>query len=109
MRRLPKPLHAPTDLALGPEGEWIYVLERRFTYLGGFAARFRRFARADLREGARVEAASLGTIETRPLAENYEGLATARDGSGRTVLYAISDDNFSALQRTLIVQFRVEE
>lgn len=100
---------APTDMALGPGGTWIYVLERRFTLIGGFAMRIRRFPLADLRPGARIEAALLGEITGAPLAENYEGLAAARGERGRTILYAISDDNFRALQRTLLVQFRVNE
>ncbi len=101
--------YAPTDLALGPEGVWIYLLERRFTLIGGFAMRLRRFPVAAIREGARLDPELLGEATARPLAENYEGLATARDARGRTILYAISDDNFMALQKTLIVQFRVEE
>jgi len=100
---------APTDMALGPDGIWVYVLERRFTLIGGFAMRIRRFPLADLVAGARIEADFLGEITGAPLAENYEGLAAAHDATGRTILYAISDDNFRALQRTLLVQFRVEK
>ena len=100
---------APTDLALGPDGDWIYVLERRFTLIGGFAMRIRRFPVAALRDDARIEADLLADVTLRSLVDNYEGLATARDAAGRTILYAISDDNFRAMQRTLLVQFRLEE
>ena len=100
---------APTDLALGPDGVWVYLLERRFTLIGGFAMRIGRFALADLREGAVIEAQMLAEALGPPLAENYEGLAAARDAAGRTVLYALSDDNFSALQRTVLLQFRLEQ
>ena len=34
-----------------------------------------------------------------------EGLAVHRDADGETVLTLISDDNFSPLQRTLLLQF----
>ena len=34
-----------------------------------------------------------------------EGLSVHRDGSGALVLTLISDDNFSPLQRTLLLQF----
>jgi len=100
---------APTDMAMGPQGAWVYLLERRFTLIGGFAMRLRRFPLDALREGARIEATPLTEITGPPLAENYEGLATARDAAGRTLLYIISDDNFRLAQRTLLLQMRVEE
>lgn len=100
---------APTDLASGPEGEWLYLLERRFTLIGGFGARLRRFPVAALAEGARIEAGLLAEIARPPLAENYEGLAVTRDAAGRGIVYMISDDNFRTLQRTLLVQFRMDE
>ena len=100
--------YAPTDLALGPEERWIYVLERRFTLIGGFGMRISRFPLDALREGTRIEPEPLAEATGAPLAENYEGLATVRDERGRTVLYAISDDNFLSLQRTLVLQFVLE-
>ncbi len=99
---------APTDIALGPNGEWVYVLERRFTLIGGFAMRIRRFPLTALRAGAKIDAALLLDTPAAPLTENMEGLAATSDKQGRTILYAISDDNFLALQRTLLLQFRVE-
>ena len=99
----------PTDLALGPDGDWVYLLERRFTLIGGFGARVRRFPLAALEEGARIEAELLAEIVRAPLAENYEGLAVTRDAAGRQIVYMISDDNFRALQRTLLLQFVLED
>jgi len=32
-----------------------------------------------------------------------------RDGSGRTVVYIISDDNFNPLQRNLLLMFELME
>jgi len=101
--------YMPTDLALGPGGEWVYLLERRFTLIGGFAMRLRRFELATLESGSRLDPDLLAEVVSPPLAENYEGLAATRDADGRTLLYVISDDNFMALQKTLLVQFRVEE
>jgi hypothetical protein len=34
-----------------------------------------------------------------------EGIAAHRGASGETIITLISDDNFSALQRTLLLQF----
>jgi hypothetical protein len=38
--------------------------------------------------------------------DNMEGLALARAG-GRTLLYVVSDDNFSAAQRTILLQLEI--
>ena len=40
--------------------------------------------------------------------ENMEGIAVWRDASGRTRLTLISDDNFTGLLRTLLLDFVVE-
>jgi hypothetical protein len=37
--------------------------------------------------------------------DNMEGIAAHRAASGETILTLISDDNFSLLQRTLLMQF----
>ena len=41
--------------------------------------------------------------------DNMEGLAVSQDEAGRTILTLVSDDNFSILQRTLILQFALHE
>ena len=99
----------PTDIALGPRGEWVYVLERRFTLIGGFSMRIRRFPLAELQAGAKIDAELLLDSPPAPLTENMEGLAATLDTAGNTILYAISDDNFRVAQRTLLLQFWAEE
>src|SRR5215471_3781342 len=41
--------------------------------------------------------------------DNMEGLSVHRSAGGETILTLISDDNFSALQRTLLLQFTLVE
>jgi hypothetical protein len=41
--------------------------------------------------------------------DNMEGLSVHRSAGGETVLTLISDDNFSAVQRTLLLQFTLAE
>ena len=41
--------------------------------------------------------------------DNMEGIAAHRSASGETILTLISDDNFSALQRTLLMQFALTD
>ena len=41
--------------------------------------------------------------------DNMEGLSVHRGAGGETVLTLVSDDNFSLLQRTLLLQFTLAE
>lgn len=91
----------PTDADVGPDGR-LYVLERAFFGLGGFASRVRSFALSD---SALTDARTL--FESPPgLHDNLEGLSVWRDASGAIWLTMISDDNFRAFQRTEIVEYR---
>jgi hypothetical protein len=46
--------------------------------------------------------------DDRAQIDNMEGLAVHRDAQGRTILTLISDDNYSILQRTLLLEFALE-
>ena len=41
--------------------------------------------------------------------DNFEAISATRGPDGGLRLYILSDDNFSALQRTLIMQFTLPE
>jgi hypothetical protein len=92
-----------TDMAFLPEGDAV-ILERRFSLFGGFACRLRRLEAASIRPGARVDGDVLYESEASHQVDNMEGLSVHREG-GETVLSLISDDNFSALQKTLLLEF----
>jgi hypothetical protein len=96
-----------TDCALLPGGD-LLVLERRFAWLRGYT-RIRRIASAELRPGALVEGSVLLQADFGQQIDNFEGLGLHRAASGETVLTLISDDNFSPLQRTLLMQFALVE
>jgi hypothetical protein len=83
----------------------VFVLERRFSMLGGFRARIVRLDAAEVRPGARPRGEELGVLRPPLLTDNMEGLAARRDADGRVLLYLVSDDNFIALQQTLLLQF----
>ncbi len=93
----------PVGADFGPDGRF-YLLERRFSLLGGFANRVRSFA---LSEGGLGDEIVL--FESRP-GQYYdlEGLAVWRDPQGRIRLTMISDDNFNFLQATEFVEYVVE-
>ena len=93
-----------TDAAPLPDGGLV-VLERRFRYSEGVQMRLRRIRSNELTAGATILGETLLEATDRYNIDNMEGIATHRGPSGETVITLISDDNFSALQRTMILQF----
>jgi hypothetical protein len=96
-----------TDCALLPGGD-LLILERRLSLLST-AVRLRRIASGDLRPGATVEGSVLLYATFGQQIDNFEGLGVHRTASGETVLTLVSDNNFSPLQRTLLMQFTLLE
>jgi hypothetical protein len=96
-----------TDCALTPKGD-LLVLERSFSRLRGAGMRIRRVPLASIQPGAAVDGPALIEADMNYQIDNMEGLSVHRDGSA-LVLTLISDDNFSIIQRTLLLQFTLEE
>jgi hypothetical protein len=95
-----------TDADFLPSGDMI-LLERWFHPLRGVAMRLRRVRLADIRAGARLDGEIVLEAHGRDFhVDNMEALAIHRGPDGATVLTLVSDDNFSAMQRTLFLQFR---
>ncbi len=92
-----------TDLAFLPEGD-ILLLERWYRPLAGVRMRIRRVAGASLRPGAVLDGRILIEADLGQEIDNMEGLCVHQD-EGRTVLTLVSDDNFSFLQRTVLLEF----
>lgn len=101
-------LFRPTAAALLPNGD-VLLLERRFTWIGGVAARLSRVSAGALRPGGLVAPVPLAELASPLTVDNFEGLAVGRGSLGETVIYLISDDNTNPLQRTLLLQFRLVE
>jgi hypothetical protein len=97
-----------TDAALLPGGD-VLLLERRFSWTSGLAVRMRRIALAAVRPGALVDGPVLFEADLGYEIDNMEGLSVHRLPSGEIVLTLVSDDNFSVLQRTLLLQFTLAE
>lgn len=97
-----------SDMALTPEGD-VLILERKFSWRIGLFIRMRRLALRTIAPGAVVDGPVLLDADLGQEIDNMEGLGVHRDARGETVLTLISDDNFSALQRTLLLQFTLAE
>lgn len=94
-----------TDLAFLPSGDML-LLERWYKPWRGVGMRIRRIAGRDLKAGALLDGPCLIEADLGFEIDNMEGLSVHLD-QGRTVLTLISDDNFSFLQRTLLLEFEL--
>ncbi|HEY5795794.1 MAG TPA: esterase-like activity of phytase family protein [Bosea sp. (in: a-proteobacteria)] len=92
-----------TDLAFLPDGD-LLLLERWYRPLRGVGMRIRRVAGASLKPGALLDGPYLIEADLGYEIDNMEGLCVHLE-QGRTVLTLISDDNFSFLQRTVMLEF----
>jgi hypothetical protein len=103
----PAPGLHPTA-ACAPPGGGLVVLERGFSPLAGVAVRVAMLPAGSLGPGALSQAATLARLEPPLALDNLEGLA-CRQTPGGLMLYLLSDDNFSPLQRTLLLAFLLPE
>jgi hypothetical protein len=97
-----------SDAALLPNGD-VLLLERKFSWTGGLSVRLRRIALGDIKPNAVVDGPILFEADLGYEIDNMEGLSVHRTATGETVLTLISDDNFSVIQRTLLLQFTLAE
>ena len=101
------PSFKPTDAHALP-GDDILLLSRRFSPLQGVAARFDivRFVPGTEDRPPALVRRPLALFEPPLAVDNFEALAVRRV-DGRTLVYVASDDNFNALQRTLLMKFEL--
>jgi hypothetical protein len=97
-----------SDAVLLAEGD-LLILERKFSWLGGVGIRIRRIALATVAPGAVVDGPAIFNADLGEEIDNMEGIDVHVAPEGETVLTMISDDNFSLIQRTLLLQFTLVE
>ncbi len=97
-----------SDAVLLPSGD-LLVLERKFSLLAGVGIRIRRIALKSVAPGAVVDGTSIFDADLGHEIDNMEGIDAHVTPEGDTVLTMISDDNFSLIQRTLLLQFKLVE
>lgn len=96
-----------TDAALAG-GTRLLILNRRFTFFEGVAVIVTMADLSDIREGAILEGEIIARFAPPLTVDNFEALAVTRE-SGRTIVWMASDDNFTPLQRTLLMKFELLE
>ncbi len=85
-------------------GEQIYVVERRVSWLGGLQTRLVRLPETALTATMPLEGSELARFRFDELGENFEAIAAVPQAAGGTLLYLLSDDNFNAGLRTLLLE-----
>jgi hypothetical protein len=93
-----------SDATLLPSGD-LLILERKFSLLSGVGIRIRRIALAAVAPGALVDGPAIFEVDLGYEIDNMEGIDCHTAANGDVVLTMVSDDNFSMIQRTLLLQF----
>jgi hypothetical protein len=97
-----------SDAVLLRSGD-LLILERKFSWLSGVGIRIRRIAQKSIERGATLDGPSIFEADLGDEVDNMEGIDTHVTPEGDTVLTMVSDDNFSMIQRTLLLQFTLVE
>jgi hypothetical protein len=95
-----------SDCAILPPSD-LLLLERRYSLLRGVAIRIRRVPLESLKMGALVDGRAMIEADLAYAIDNMEGMAVHRTSSGEMIITLISDDNFSFIQRNLLLQFAI--
>jgi hypothetical protein len=93
-----------SDAVLLASGD-LLILERKFSLLSGIGIRIRRIPLTSVMPGAVVDGPSIFNADLGQEIDNMEGIDVHVTEEGDTVLTMVSDDNFSLIQRTLLLQF----
>jgi len=97
-----------SDAVLLASGE-LLILERKFSWISGLDIRIRRIALGSVAPGAVIDGPSIFEADLGQEIDNMEGIDAHVTPDGKTVLTMVSDDNFSPIQRNLILQFTLAE
>ncbi|MDZ4368910.1 MAG: esterase-like activity of phytase family protein [Afipia sp.] len=93
-----------SDAVLLPSGD-LLLLERKFSLLEGVGIRIRRIPIKSVVPDAGIDGPTIFEVDLGYEVDNMEGIDAHVTEDGDTVLTMVSDDNFSMIQRTLLLQF----
>lgn len=98
----------PTGATRLPDGD-LLLLERGFSLFTGPTVRLVRISASEVHPDARLSGEELARWGLPLTVDNFEGVAARRGPGGETLIYLLSDDNFAAVQRTLLLMFALDE
>ena len=96
----------PSDAVELPDGR-VLVLNRRFALPFSWSAVLTMIDPRGAKAGLTLVGREVARFAAPLTVDNFEGLAVTREG-GATILWMVSDDNQSFLQRTLLMKFRID-
>jgi hypothetical protein len=96
-----------TDGVQLPDGR-LMILNRRIGLPNGFAAKLALVDPSSIAKDEMVAGKVVATLSAPLLIDNMEGISVTKDGPS-TIIWLISDDNFSIFQRTLLMKFHLAE
>jgi hypothetical protein len=96
-----------TDAAVLPDGRLV-LLNRKVGLFEGFKVRLTVAGLPTLAERALITGQEVAAFEGSVTRDNFEALSVTREGA-RTILWIASDDNYSPMQRTLLMKFALAE
>ncbi len=96
-----------TDGVQLPDGR-LMILNRRVSLPNGFAAKLALVDPLMIGKDMMVGGKVIATLSAPLLIDNMEGIAVRSEGAD-IIIWLISDNNFSVLQRTLLMKFRLAE
>ena len=97
-----------TDATFLSNGD-LLILERRFGLSIGIGTRIRLIDRNDIKPGALIKGKTIMEAGLTSRIDNMEGITTWQTATGETRIVILSDDNYSRLQRTLLLEFRLND
>ncbi|MES2601602.1 MAG: esterase-like activity of phytase family protein [Pseudomonadota bacterium] len=97
-----------SDAVLLPSGD-LLLLERKFSMLEGVGIRIRRIPIKSVVPDAVIDGPTIFDVDLGYEIDNMEGIDAHVTEDGETVLTMVSDDNFSMIQRTLLLQFTLAD
>ncbi|MBN8533673.1 MAG: esterase-like activity of phytase family protein [Rhizobiales bacterium] len=97
-----------TDLGFLPGGDLV-ILERHYSLLWGAAFRLRRVPLQSIAPGATLDGETLIEANMAYHVDNMEALMIHHAADGRVIFTLMSDNNFSVLQRNLVLRFAYRE
>lgn len=95
--------YRPTDAAQLPDGR-LLILNRRIGFPEGFSAKLAILDPAKIESGTAIAPKIIARLASPLLVDNMEGLAVTEE-NGRLIVWMVSDDNFTAFQRTILMKF----
>lgn len=99
---------SPTGATTLPNCDVLFV-ERNFSVIAGLDIRITRLPSSAFIASSALNPEVLANLSDPLTIDNFEGISARRDASGNTLIYIVSDDNFSAVQRTLLMMFALKE